>query len=231
MPTTCIVGAGSYGQCVVKRFTRLGIEVIEKKLHEGSLEEVYREAHYMQLFSHRCVPHLLGIQFEDKPFSIVMEFVGENLESITIQKLLYDKLKNVVLSTNDCFQVCYDIVDALHHLHQIGYLHCDLKANNVLVHKKKGYLVDFGKVKKIPNKSTKRYTKVYPHIAPEVLNGEPASPASDIYSMGKIILSIGDNLKNDHLLSLGKLFSDPEPSKRPTVSELMGNLKSGINTS
>ena len=35
-----IVGAGMYGQCVVKVFTWLGMQVIEKQLHEGSLELV-----------------------------------------------------------------------------------------------------------------------------------------------------------------------------------------------
>ena len=164
--------------CVVKRFTRLGILVIAKQLHEGTIDEIYSEAHYVQLFSHRCVPHLLGIQVENKPFSIVMEFLGENLESMTIHKLLYNsKFQHILLSwsISDWFQVCYDIVDALHHLHQTGFLHCDLKTNNVLVYKKKGYLVDFGKVKKITNKSSKQYTQVYKHIAPEVLNGAPAT--------------------------------------------------------
>ena len=226
-----VVGAGTYGQCVVKVFTRLGIQVIEKQLHEGSLDEIYREAHYIQLFAHQCVPHLLGIQVEKKPFSIVMQFLGENLESMTIHKLLHNSKFNDIflsLSVSDWFQVCYDIVDALHHLHQTGFLHCDLKANNVLVFKKKGYLFDFGKVKKITNKSTKKYTQFYQHIAPEVLGGSPASPASDMFSMGKILLSLGDKLKNDHLLSIGKLLSDSEPVKRPTITELLENLKSGM---
>jgi serine/threonine protein kinase len=210
-------------------FTRLGIQVIEKQLHEGSLDEIYKEAHYIQLFAHRCVPHLLGVQVEKKPFSIIMEFVGDNLESMTIHKLLYNsKFKHISLSISDWFQVCYDIVDALHHLHQKGYLHCDLKTNNVLVFKKKGYLVDFGKVKKITNTSTKKYTQLYPHIASEVLNGARASPASDMYSMGKILLCIGDKLKNDHLLPIGRLFSDSEPTKRPTITELIRHLKSGM---
>jgi serine/threonine protein kinase len=60
----------------------------------------------------------------------------------------------------DWFRVCYDIADALQHIHEKGFLHCDIKTNNVLVsHRKHGYLVDFGKVKQIPYASGKKYAK------------------------------------------------------------------------
>ena len=48
------IGAGSYGQCILKRFLRLGIQVVEKLLHDSNLAHIYQEAYYMQLFSHRC---------------------------------------------------------------------------------------------------------------------------------------------------------------------------------
>ena len=135
-----VIGAGSYGQCILKMFLRLGIQVVEKQLHDSNLAHIYQEAYYMQLFSHRCVPHLLGVQVKSKPFSIVMEFHGYGIESLTIHKILFDiKFENVLftMSCGDWFRVCYDITDALSHLHQKEYLHCDLKTDNVLVCKKK----------------------------------------------------------------------------------------------
>ena len=95
------------------------------------------------------------------------------------------------MTHGDWCRVCYNITGALNHLHQKGYLHCDLKTDNELVCNKKGYLIDFGKVRKIGNLSAKKYSIFSPHIAPEVLNGYPASIASDIYSLGKIIVAIG----------------------------------------
>ena len=50
------------------------------------------------------------------------------------------------MSTKTWLCICYDITDALDHMHQRGYLHCGLKSNNVLVAQNKGYLIDFGKV-------------------------------------------------------------------------------------
>lgn len=225
--STNVIGAGTYGQCTVKKFLRLGIQVVEKQLHDSNLEHIYQEAYYMQLFSHRCVPHLLGVQVKSKPYSIIMEFLGYGLESMTIYKLLYDKqFEHVrsVMSQGDWFRVCYDITDALNHLHEKEYLHCDLKTNNVLVCKKKGYLIDFGKVRKIGNLTAKKYSSFYAHIAPEVLNGHPASTASDIYSLGKMIAAIGKNTKYDVLLSTGDMAANPIAHKRPSLLRVLTDL-------
>jgi serine/threonine protein kinase len=43
------------------------------------------------------------------------------------------------LMNRDQFRVSYDIPDALHYIHEKGYLHCDLKSNNVSVCNQKGY--------------------------------------------------------------------------------------------
>lgn len=120
--------------------------------------------------------------------------------------------------------LCYDITDALNHLHEKEYLHCDLKTNNVLVCKKKGYLIDFGKVRKIGNLTAKKYSSFYAHIAPEVLNGHPASTASDIYSLGKIIAAIGKNTKYDVLLSTGDMAANPIAHKRPSLLRVLTDL-------
>jgi serine/threonine protein kinase len=104
---------------------------------------------FMQKFSHRCIPLLLGVQLEKKPISLIMQFIGENSKSITIFNLLFDPLyqqQASKMSTKTWLCICYDIADALDHMHQRGYLHCDLKSNNVLVDENKGYLIDFGKV-------------------------------------------------------------------------------------
>ena len=43
-----IIGAGSYGQCNLKKITMLGIQVVEKQLHESNLDEIYKDACYIQ---------------------------------------------------------------------------------------------------------------------------------------------------------------------------------------
>ena len=126
-----------------------------------------------------------------------MQLIGENSMSITIFKLLFDPLyqhQASKISTKTWLCICYNIADALNHMHQKGYLHCDLKSNNVLVAQNKGYLIDFGKVCEISGPKAKKYKEVYRHIAPEVLKGSPVAPASDMYSLSKILQEIGKKI-------------------------------------
>lgn len=223
-----ILGAGTFGECHLKKYSRFDILVVEKQLLESNLVSLHNEAYFMQLFSHRCVPHLLGIQIQVKPFSLIMEFLGHGVDSMTVHKLLFDSTLGTErsnMSMPNWFRVSYDIADALHYVHEKGYLHCDLKANNVLVCKQRGYLIDFGKVSKITSPRVKKYKTVYPHIAPEVLKGHPVSQASDVYSFGKIIRIIGEQLQNEQLLSLGNKAADPLVNRRPTLIGILTTLQ------
>ena len=53
-----------------------------------SVSEIVQEAQIMELLSHANIPTILGVQLEQKPFSIVMEFIGEQHSSFTVHKLL-----------------------------------------------------------------------------------------------------------------------------------------------
>jgi serine/threonine protein kinase len=132
------IGNGVFGNCFLRKFKRLGINIVEKQLidTDNNVDMLYKEASFMQKFSHICIPLLLGIQLEKKPVSLIMEFIGENSKSITVFKLLFDphyEHQASEMSTETWLCICYDITDALDHMHQRGYLHCDLKSNNVLV--------------------------------------------------------------------------------------------------
>ena len=86
------VGSGTYGECVVKQMRRFGIMVIEKKLPKSDLREVMNEAQCMNALTHASIPHLLGVQIEQKPFSLIMQYLGEGMESVTVHKLLHQTL-------------------------------------------------------------------------------------------------------------------------------------------
>ncbi|XP_028410459.1 CTD kinase subunit alpha-like [Dendronephthya gigantea] len=145
---TAPVGSGTYGECVLKKFKRLGVTVLEKKLPTSDLQAVMNEVQCMNTLTHASIPYLLGVQIEEKPFSLVMQFLGEDTESVTIHKLLHANqtmAKPLTLTTNEWISILLDIAEALSHVHNKGFLHCDVKSNNVLVAGKKGFLIDFGK--------------------------------------------------------------------------------------
>lgn len=88
-------------------------------------------------------------------------------------------------------KISLNIANALAHVHKKGYVHCDLKSNNVVFSNGAGYLIDFGKACRLALPSAKRYNKIYPHIAPEVLHGSPCSKQSDVYPLETVLYKIG----------------------------------------
>ena len=88
------VGSGTYGECVLKIFQRFGITVVEKKMPPSNLKAVINEAHCMNALTHASIPYLLGVQIEEKHFSLVMQFLGEEKESVRVHKLLHQATIN-----------------------------------------------------------------------------------------------------------------------------------------
>lgn len=74
------------------------------------------------------------------------------------------------------------MLEALVYLHRRGILHRDLKPENVLVTDGVVRLLDFGlaSAKEDANESVGSWL----YVAPEILDGKPASEASDLYSVG-----------------------------------------------
>lgn len=98
--------------------------------------------------------------------------------------------------------LCSQLTEAVDYLHgEANILHNDIKGDNVLITQSSSQaidckfqvvLVDFGKATKVVNAKRykltafekKEYLQKYPHIAPEVIEGETKqSIQSDIYSV------------------------------------------------
>ena len=190
----------------------------------------------MQALAHKNIPTIIGVQLQKQPISLIMEFKGEDNTSVTISKLLSCQknsatIQNVQSSliTNDWLIISHDLTEALSHIHTKGFLHCDLKANNVLVSNKHGYIIDFGKACDSSFPPAKKYSICYPLIAPEVLNGSPCSKASDIFSLGKILFKVGVKQNIPLLVSMAQECLDASPVRRPTTTGIMATLASIIS--
>jgi serine/threonine protein kinase len=104
----------------------------------------------------------------------------------------------------------WDSLRNLKELHELGYFHKDFHSGNILQINGIGYFIsDFGLSG--PANEQKSDDKVYgvmPYIAPEVLNGEPYTSSSDIYSVGVIMAELSSgkppfcNKKHDLSLAL-----------------------------
>ncbi|NDJ85371.1 MAG: tetratricopeptide repeat protein [Chloroflexi bacterium] len=77
-----------------------------------------------------------------------------------------------------------EMLQALTYLHRRGVIHRDLKPDNVLVVDGTIKLLDFGLAVKGGQQTRLEGTLAY--TAPELLKGQPVSPASDLYAVGII---------------------------------------------
>ena len=86
------------------------------------------------------------------------------------------------------------------------------------------YLINFGKTCQIAFPSAKKYHRIYPHIAPEVLQGSPCRKQSDVYSLGTVLDKIGKRKKVSVLSDIAQKCLRKHPSQRITLTGIMTTL-------
>jgi serine/threonine-protein kinase len=71
----------------------------------------------------------------------------------------------------------------LDHLHHVGFVHCDIKPNNLLVTAGLIKVIDFGQACPIGTRK-KRIQGTAEYISPEQYHCEPVTPRTDVFNLG-----------------------------------------------
>jgi serine/threonine protein kinase len=127
-----------------------------------------------------------------------------------------------------------EIGSALDALHGAGIVHRDVKASNVLVEQDgTALLTDFGLAKGAAYTALTRPGQVMgtlDYLAPEVIRGEEATPASDVYALGCLAYECvtgGTPFGDRSLFQIGLAHLDEEPPdpllKRPDCPPRLGS--------
>lgn len=135
---------------------------------------------YERLASH---PNIVGVvgggRAPDGSPYLVMEYLpGGSLDDVVAAE--------GKMSADDTAWVADRILSALSFAHQHGVLHRDVKPSNVLLGLGTVKLGDFGvaKFQDVTQTTVSAVASTLSFAAPEVLRGEPATVASDLYSLG-----------------------------------------------
>lgn len=142
------------------------------------------EARALWDMRHYALPAMRDvIRHDDGSIILVMSYV----EGPTLEEVID---KTGPLDPENTAWIIQRLLNGLLYLHQQGTVHGDLKPKNVIVQPNKhlAVLVDFGLAAIRPTQKTaaKGFTELF--SAPEMVEGKPPIPETDLYSLGKTML-------------------------------------------
>lgn len=159
----------------------------DPQLDPELLKRFRREARLLARHPHPCIVRLLAARLDQPPRYLVLQYLpGGDLRARTgLGKLLPPP---VALAAGA------RVAKALAHLHRQGASHRDVKPENVLLDEGgRAYLADLGmgRVEGAANITSTGVVVGTPHyMAPELLRGEPATPSSDLFALGVVVLEL-----------------------------------------
>jgi serine/threonine protein kinase len=217
-----LLGAGGMGEVYCARDPRLGREVAIKVLgtnfvsSESAVERFRREAKAISTLSHPNVCMLFDVGCEENTHYIVMEFLdGQTLK---------DAIESRMLPLSSVLTWGIQVCSALESSHSTGIIHRDIKPANIFITRHgNAKLLDFGLAKFVspPTAETvdeptvtgpELTTRGIPigtvaYMSPEQARGLPATPQSDLFSLGAVLYEMATSCRAFPGTSAAEVFA------------------------
>jgi ATP-dependent Lon protease len=174
---------------------------------------------------------ILDFVRDDEFIGIVTEFAAGG----DLHDYLQQKNDGKGLAVTEAREIGLRLAAGINELHSNDIVHRDLKPRNILASQSKWKIADFGISKNLSRLITQKTFQSYGtagYAAPEQFDGVEAKPSADIYSLGKILVFLLTGQTDvDYVMypawrSLIVRCIDLDQSKRPSISEVMSELKS-----
>ncbi|GMA90704.1 protein kinase domain-containing protein [Homoserinibacter gongjuensis] len=191
----------------------------------GFLERFRAEARHAALVNHEGIANVFDYGEEDGSAYLVMELVpGEALSTVLEREK--------VLSTDRVLDIVAQTASALQAAHSAGLVHRDIKPGNLLITPDgRVKITDFGIARiadQVPLTATGQVMGTVQYLSPEQASGHPASPSTDIYSLGIVAyeaLAGRRPFTGESQVAIAMAHINDAPPDLPvTVSEPVRNL-------
>uniref|UniRef100_A0AAY3ZTY0 non-specific serine/threonine protein kinase n=1 Tax=Denticeps clupeoides TaxID=299321 RepID=A0AAY3ZTY0_9TELE len=235
-----MIGEGGYGK-VYKAINRQNGQMSALKVM--NMDQMYddNELEFMQNVNHHNITNLIEVYYWDKQLYVFMEICGGG----SLWGLCYKT--GGPLTEQEIAYVTKECLQGLHYMHGKGYMHRDIKIENILLTEAgKVKICDFGLVEKMENK-THEVTGTIMIRAPEVSVAEERGSYDercDIWSLGISVLDLAEcmslvtyesdkvyqswitntkNIWSEDFKSFVRAALTENPSRRPTAEELLNH--------
>jgi len=223
------LGEGNHGRFYLARPPRridLGVEFVAVKVFNGACsEDAFR----------RCVRELRAFASAESPY--LATIYDAALDNEFLYAMEYFPLGSLAmparpLSHDHVLRAVEHAAHAVHALHEAGLAHRDVKPSNILLHEGGAKLSDLGLSQMLTPGMTVTAmgpTESVEFMHPTLLYGEPASRATDIWSLGATLhralakTSLYGEIPQDPLLAVRTVLRT-KPHVAPELTEQEAEL-------
>ncbi|HDP94715.1 MAG TPA: serine/threonine protein kinase [Candidatus Aminicenantes bacterium] len=212
---------------------RVAVKVMESFLlkDENFSRRFLKEAETAANLNHPNIVTIYDVGQAGENYYMVMEFLDGTLKE-RIRQTRKEKGKG--LDPEEAMRVLESMAQALEYAHSQGYIHRDIKPDNIMFRNSETpVLVDFGIAKAIG--TTTKLTKTgmsigTPHyMSPEQIRGLEVDGRADLYSLGVLFYEMltGDvpYKATDYIAVVMKHLNDPVPSLPPDLARFQPLLE------
>ena len=222
-------GSGSFGTVFKAVDPDLRLDVAIKVLHHHVENEVLRqrlidEGRALARIKHQNVVRVHRVEFDGDRAGLCTEFIeGETLDAEVRERGTFSQAQTIEIGEAVC--------QALSAVHRADFIHRDVKARNVMRERDTGRIVlmDFGAGRELTQEMASPVfglTGTALYMAPELLEFQHASHASDVYSVGVLLYYVlsgaypvegtsFEELTNAHRRGLRTPLGDRRPDLSP----------------
>ncbi len=191
------IGHGGLATVFLAHDETLGRDVAVKLFHASAVNSGRQESELAVLAG---LDHHALVQIHDA--GIDVDEYGRSTRYLVMALVngsdLHERLSRHPLTSRHIAEIGYDLAEALDYIHAHGVIHRDIKPSNILLvdygdgsPRARAKLTDFGiaiaeDLERLTTDGTTTGTAGY--LSPEQASGQPIGPASDVYSLGLVLL-------------------------------------------